>query len=194
MRVEPVTLTGKRALLVPLERGHLDGLTAAGAEAAIWAFFPWRLDTREAMEAHVERLLREQGEGTSLPFTVIDRETGAICGSTRLHTISRENRSLEVGTTWLNPSVWRTRVNTEAKYLLLRHAFEELGVIRAQVKTNVKNLRSQAAIERLGAVREGVLRRHWILPDGTVRDSVLYSILDTEWPEVRRRLEEKLER
>jgi RimJ/RimL family protein N-acetyltransferase len=192
VKIGPVTLSGLRALLVPLEPEHLEGLAAAGAAPEIWAHFPWRLDTREAMQAHIERLLRERAEGNSLPFTIVDFETGLVAGSTRFHTISRENRSLEVGTTWLTPSVWRTRINTEAKYLMLRHAFEEWDVIRAQIKTNVSNLRSQAAIERIGFIREGILRQHWILPDGTVRDSVLYSMLAPEWPPAKHRLESRL--
>ncbi len=116
-----------------------------------------------------------------------------IVGSTRLFDLSAEHRGLEIGSTWLNPSVWRTRVNTECKYLLLREAFEHLDMLRVQIKTDLRNLQSQAAIERIGAVKEGILRKHRILHDGYVRDTVMYSITNDEWPDVRIRLESMLE-
>ena len=194
MLIEPVTLTGVRAQLVPLATSHLDALTAAGARPETWEFFPWRLDHRDAMKAHIDWLLEEQSQGHSLPFTIIDQLGSRIVGSTRFHTISKANRSLEIGTTWLHPDVWRTGVNIEAKYLLLRHAFEHWQAVRVQIKTDVHNLRSQRAIERLGAVREGVLRQHWILPSGRIRDSVLYSIVQDEWPAVREGLAARLSR
>lgn len=188
----PFTLTGQRTQLIPLDRSHLDALLKAAAHPEIWTHFPWRLDTREAMTAHIEWLLNEREQGDSAPFTIVELSTGRIAGSTRFHTISRANRSLEIGTTWLDPAVWRTGINSEGKYLMLRHAFETWRVIRVQIKTNLSNTRSQAAIERLGFVREGILRHHWILPDGRVRDSVLYSIIEEEWPAVKQRLEARM--
>jgi RimJ/RimL family protein N-acetyltransferase len=181
-------------MLIPLATEQVGALLAAASDPAIYEFFPWRLDTRDAMAAHVRWLLDDQRRGVSLPFAIVDRSTDAIVGSTRLHTISQENRSCEIGTTWLSPAVWRTGVNPECKYLLLRHCFEVWKTVRVQLKTDVRNERSQRAIEGLGAVKEGILRQHWILPNGRIRDSVLYSILLEEWPEVKRRMEARLMR
>ncbi len=134
-------------------------------------------------------ILGRQAKGTDLPFTVIHRKTGKPIGCTRYMAIDMRNRGLEIGGTWYGPAYQRTGVNTECKYLLLRHAFEVWGCIRVQLKTDLNNVRSQAAIERIGAVREGVLRNHMIRPDGTIRDSVFYSVIDSEWPQVKARLE-----
>jgi len=130
--------------------------------------------------------------GTSVWFAVIDTATGQAVGVTSLMDIRRGDRGLEIGGTWLTPRVWRSAVNSECKYLLLRHAFEVLGCIRVQLKTDSRNTRSQRAIERLGAVKEGVLRKHMILHDGYTRDTVMYSIVDDEWPVVKARLEATL--
>lgn len=192
MTVAPVTLTGQRVKLVPLKNEHLDGLVLAGSQPRTWEFFPWRLDNRDSMAAHLQALLHDQSLGTSLPFTIVDGDTNSVVGSTRLHTISVENRSVEIGTTWLNPEVWNTRINSECKYLLLCHCFDVWHTVRVQFKTDVRNERSQRAIERLGAVKEGILRHHWLLPNGRLRDSVLYSILCDEWPDVKKRLEARL--
>jgi RimJ/RimL family protein N-acetyltransferase len=143
----------------------------------------WVLDIRGRAE-----------KGTDLPFVAIHLESGRVAGATRYLNIMPHDRGLEIGGTWYGPEFQRTPVNTECKYLLLRHAFEALGSIRVQLKTDLRNERSQKAIERLGAVREGVLRNHMILPDGHIRHSVFYSILDTEWPEVKNRLEEMMNR
>jgi RimJ/RimL family protein N-acetyltransferase len=127
-----------------------------------------------------------------LPFVVIHLESGRVAGATRYLNIVPEHRGLEIGGTWYGVDFQRTAVNTECKYLLAKHAFETLGCIRVQFKTDLRNVRSQVAIERLGAKREGVLRNHMVMPDGTYRDSVFYSILDIEWPGIKERLEEKL--
>jgi RimJ/RimL family protein N-acetyltransferase len=139
-------------------------------------------------------ILSRAEKGTDLPFVAIQLSTGRVAGATRYLNIMPKDRGLEIGGTWYGPEFQRTPVNTECKYLLLRHAFETLGCIRVQLKTDLRNERSQKAIERLGAVREGVLRNHMILPDGRYRHSVFYSILDTEWPDVKNRLEQMLER
>ena len=195
MQIEPVTLTGLRAQLIPLDRTHIPALYQAGQHDDIWHYMPLQTTpTQERMAGSVESALADQAAGTCLPFTIKDQETGSIVGSTRLFDISTLHRQGEIGHTWLTPSVWRTRINTECKYLLLRHAFESLGMIRVQLKTDLRNIRSQAAIERLGAVKEGVLRNHFILPDGYIRHSVLYSITDAEWPAVKTRLERFLTR
>jgi RimJ/RimL family protein N-acetyltransferase len=141
------------------------------------------------MQRHIEEALRLQEAGATVPFATISLEHGRAMGATRYLTIMPQDRGLEIGWTWLGPEVQRTGVNTEAKYLLLRHAFETLGAIRVQLKTHHNNLRSQRAIERLGAVREGTLRNHMIMPDGSYRHSVYFSVIDDEWPSVKTRLE-----
>ncbi len=137
---------------------------------------------------------RRQAAGTDLPFAVIQLASGRVAGATRFMEIRPEHRGLEIGGTWYGLEFQRTVVNTECKYLLLRHAFEVLGAIRVQFKADVRNERSWRAIERLGAKREGILRNHMILPDGVIRDSVYYSIIDSEWPGVKQRLEDMLKK
>jgi RimJ/RimL family protein N-acetyltransferase len=141
------------------------------------------------MRAWVLDMLDLQAGGTDLPFAVTLLENRAAIGSTRYLNIDPENRSVEIGGTWYGVHYQRTGVNTECKYLLMQYAFEELGCVRVQLKTDSRNIASQRAIERLGAVKEGVLRNHMILPDGTLRDSVFYSVIDTEWPVVKAHLE-----
>ena len=187
--LEPVTLRGTRAWLVPMELSHASGLLEASRDPAIWAFLPAVPPrTLTDMERMVQDALMEQAQGNSVPFTIIDQETQSIVGSTRFLDISQAHRQAEIGWTWLTPAVWRTRINTECKYLLLHHAFETWNLLRVQLKTDARNERSQHAIERIGGVREGTLRRHRILPDGFVRDSVYYSVIAEEWPSVKARL------
>ncbi len=189
MKVEPITLTGKLVRLEPLRPEHIPGLAVAGQDESIWKYMRYGLVTNETkMEHLVSYLLEAQVRGTDLPFTVFVLETGQPIGMTRYMNIEPANRALEIGGTWYAAAYQRTGVNTESKYLLLRHAFEDLGCIRAQLKTDLRNERSQRAIERIGAVKEGVLRDHMILPDGTIRSSVYYSILAREWPYVKQRL------
>ena len=192
MNVQPIRLVGGRAMLVPMETAHIAELFAAGDHPEIWPYMSLRVERYEDMERLVRDALAARDEGKELPFTIIDRDEDRIVGSTRFLDIDRVHRNLEIGWTWLSPSVWRTRINTECKYLLLRHSFETLDALRVQLKTDARNLRSRQAIDRLGAAKEGVLRRHRILPDGYVRDSVYYSIVAEEWPAVRERLEERL--
>jgi N-acetyltransferase len=190
MRVEPVTLTGNVVRLEPLAAEHAAGLYEAGKDASIWRYMPADPSASLAsMAAWIEDALRSREAGTQLPFAIFEQASGALVGSTRYLNISPPDRGLEIGWTWLTLRVQRTAVNTECKYLLLRHAFEELDAIRVQIKTDGRNIVSQRAIERLGAVREGVLRKQMILPDGFQRDAVMYSIIDTEWPAVKARLE-----
>jgi len=192
MDIQPVRLVGKRAALVPLEVAHIPALYTAGNHPDIWHYLPMTVSTLAEMHDLVHAFLEDQRQGRSLPFTIIDQERDQVMGSTRIHNISHENRSLEIGKTWLSPTVWGTHLNTECKYLLLCHCFETVQAIRVQLKADVRNLRSQRAIERIGGCREGVLRHHWILPDGYRRDSVYYSILEEEWPERKRMLEEMI--
>lgn len=190
MDIHPLTLTGRVVRLVPLSEEHVPALALAGNDPSIWQFMRYGVvDTEEKMGDLAQYLLRQQAKGTDLPFTVFHIADGRAVGMTRYMDIHPADRALEIGGTWYAPAYQHTAVNTECKYLLLCHAFETLGCIRVQLKTDLRNERSQRAIERLGAVREGVLRDHMILPDGTVRSSVFYSILASEWPGVKARLE-----
>ncbi|CAM3463548.1 MULTISPECIES: GNAT family N-acetyltransferase [Saccharibacillus] len=192
MEITPVTLVGKRARIQPMEERHAEALFEAGRDPSIWTYMPMSIRSPEHMRELVRQALAAKKDGSEFPYVIVDRESGEVVGSTRFLAVSRPNRSLEIGWTWLSPAVWRTSVNTECKFLLLRHAFETLGAIRVQIKTDRRNLRSQQAIERLGATKEGVLRKHVILHDGYVRDSVFYAILDEEWAAVKSGLELKL--
>ncbi len=190
MKLKPLTLIGRVVRLVPLSEEHVPALALAGRDPGIWQFMPYGpVDTEDKMRDLVHFWLRQQAKGTDLPFTVFHLADSCAVGMTRYLDIRPADRTLEVGGTWYTPAYQHTAVNTECKYLLLCHAFETLGCIRVQLKTDLRNERSQRAIERLGAVREGVLRNHMILPDGTVRSSVYYSILAAEWPAVKSRLE-----
>ncbi len=194
MQIEPVTLLGKRVRLEPLTIEHLSPLCEAGQDAEIWRWFTAPLLTAEDMQRWIETALGNQSEGTALPFATIEQASGRAVGSTRFGNIDTANRRAEIGWTWLGLKWQRTPLNTEAKYLMLRHAFEVWGCIRVELKTDVLNERSRAAILRLGAKQEGILRKHMITATGRIRDSMYFSILDTEWPDVKARLEEKLAR
>ncbi len=195
MEVRPVVLQGKHVRLEPMTEEHVSGLAEVGAGQTFWDFMLYgNINTADEMHNWVLDILSRAKKGTDLPFVVIHLASGRVAGATRYLNIVPKDRGLEIGGTWYGPEFQRTPVNTECKYLLLQHAFETLDCIRVQLKTDLRNERSQKAIERLGAVREGVLRNHMILPDGRYRDSVFYSILDTEWPEVKKRLEEMMNR
>lgn len=187
-----VTLLGERVKLIPLEELHTEGLYEAAKVPEIWSHLPSKIQNIEDIKQLVKNALKSKESGQELPFVVLDLETNSIVGSTRFLDISIPNKSLEIGWTWYNPSVWRTRVNTECKYLLLKHCFEELNFNRVQLKTDVRNQRSRTAILRLGAVQEGIIRKHMILPDGFARDSVIFSIIKEEWPSIKERLEDFL--
>lgn len=193
MDIQRITLTGKHVRLEPLDEKHIAGLAEIGRGHDFWKFMLYgEMKTEADFRYFVDDLLEREKRGTDLPFTVIHLATGRVAGSTRYLNIDRPNRGLEVGGTWYGPEFQRTAVNTECKYLLLTHAFETLKAIRAQIKTDSLNVRSQTAIERIGAVKEGVLRNHMITPDGRFRHSVFYSILDSEWAGVKKKLEEML--
>jgi N-acetyltransferase len=179
-----------------LSLAHAPDLFAVAQDEEIWRWLAIPApSTLEEMRAWVAEALSLQARVGEQPFAVIDRATGRAIGSTRYLNVEAPHRGLEIGWTWYCRAYWRTAVNTECKYLLLRHAFETLGCIRVQFRTDLRNERSQRAIERLGAVREGVLRKHRIVPrDGYHRSSVCYSIIDDEWPAVKSRLESMLTR
>ena len=195
MEVKPVVLTGKHVRLEPMIEEHVPGLAEIGIGQAFWDFMLYgNIETVDDIRNWVRDILSRAERGTDLPFVAIHLASGRVAGATRYLNIVPKDRGLEIGGTWYGLEFQRTPVNTECKYLLLRHAFETLGCIRVQLKTDLRNERSQKAIERIGAVKEGVLRNHMILPDGRYRHSVFYSILDTEWPGVKKRLEEMMKR
>lgn len=188
--VTPVTLQGKYVRLEPMKETHIPGLAEIGIGQSFWDFMLYgEIQSEADMRNWVFGILRRAEKGTDLPFVAIDLASGRVAGATRYLNIMPNDRGLEIGGTWYGTDFQRTPVNTECKYLLLTHAFETLKCIRVQLKTDARNERSQKAIERIGAKKEGVLRNHMILPDGRYRDSVFYSILETEWGEVKRNLE-----
>ena len=193
--ISPVILNGKYVRLESMTEDHIPGLAEIGVGQTFWDFMLYgRMDSVEDMRNWVRDILSRAQNGTDLPFVAIHLASGKVAGATRYLNIMPKDRGLEIGGTWYGTEYQRTPVNTECKYLLLTHAFERLGCIRVQLKTDLRNVRSQNAIERIGAKREGILRNHMILPSGQFRDSVFYSILDSEWPEVKKRLEAILTR
>jgi RimJ/RimL family protein N-acetyltransferase len=192
---QPVRLEGIHVRLEPLGRRHAEDLFEVGRDESIWAYMPRPvLKSVQDTQAMIDQALEVAAGGTQIPFAILHRRSGRAVGSTRYLDIRRSDRGIEIGWTWLGAAFQRTALNTEGKLLLLTHAFEDQAAVRVQLKTDLRNARSQRAIERLGAVREGVLRKHIILWDGFIRDTVYYSILDSEWPEVKRRLEHLLQR
>ena len=192
--LEPVTLRGRSVTLAPLSLDHLAELEPVALDPDLWRWTPTAVRTPDDLRAYVERALDEQRRGVSLPFVLRDAATGRATGSTRYANVSARDRRVEIGWTWVGRAWQRTALNTEAKYLLLRHAFETLGCVRVELKTDALNERSRAAIRRIGATEEGTLRRHTRTDSGRMRDTVYYSILDDEWPGVKAQLERKLER
>ncbi len=193
MKLEAVTLTGRIVLLEPLQMKHSVDLYKVGQAPSIWTYMPVNAPRSLAdMEQIIATALQDRDAGSSQPFAIIDLAQGHAVGSTRYLNWMPPDRGVEIGWTWLSPEVQRTGINTECKYLLLRHAFEVLGTIRVQLKTHHLNMQSQRAIERLGAVKEGILRNHMIMPDGSYRHSVYYSIIQSEWPEVKEALEGRM--
>lgn len=187
--LEPVRLEGAHVCLEPLTQAHHPGLCRVGLDPEIWRWVHTPPFTEVGMAAYIDDAIKLQTLGTGLPFALIDQRSGEPVGSTRFVEYSAKNRTVEIGWTWLAPAWQRTVFNTEAKFMLLRHAFEQLGCIRVQFKTDSLNERSQTALARIGATREGVLRNHMIVHDGRIRHSVYYSILDTEWPAVKAKLQ-----
>ncbi len=194
MNIKPVTLEGKTVRLAPLKLEHLAELFEAASDESLWLWTVNVVQTREDMLRYVETALGEFERKISLPFVTIDRAANRIIGSTRFGNIDAKNRRTEIGWTWINPKWQRTRVNTEAKFLMLRHAFETWQCIRVELKTDALNEKSRNAILRLGAKEEGVLRRQMITDAGRFRDTVYFSIIDSEWAAVKAALERKLEK
>ena len=196
--VAPVTLEGRHVLLSPMTPESVGAIAAALAEAAadgdMWESKVTTIPRPEGMRAYVDTALAELDAGVSMPFVTVDRASGRTVGSTRYMNIEAPHRRLEIGTTWIGKSFQRTAINTEAKYLMLAHAFETLRCIAVDLRTHEKNLQSRAAIERLGAKLDGLLRNHRIMPDGSMRNTATYSIIDAEWPGVKAELAARLRR
>ena len=189
----PIALTGKYVELVPLERAHASELWRAASSPEVWQYLrSGPVHSEQDLEAVIDQVLEAQVAGTDLAFTMRLLPSHRAIGQTRYLRIDRPNQCVEIGGTWLDPAYWRTPVNTEAKLLMFRHAFDVEGAHRVQFQTDLRNERSQRAIARLGAVKEGVLREDVVLTDGTLRSSVYFSVLASEWPAVRARLEATL--
>lgn len=185
----PVTLEGTHVRLEPLREAHIPALLAAAQAPEIWRWMYRDLSDEDTLRAWVDVALREEAAGTAYPFVVMRRGKERACheiiGSTRYMDVRAEHRGCEIGWTWYHPSAWGDVVNPETKYLLMKHAFEDWGAIRVELRTDIRNLRSQAAIRKLGAKFEGVLRHHRLRRDGTIRDTVVFSVTDEDWPAVR---------
>lgn len=192
MKVDPIMLEGGVVRLEPMGIGHLDGLWEAGRDESLWRLIPTNVGSIDDMRRYVETALVDRERGVALPFVTVERASGKVIGSTRFGNIDAANLRAEIGWTWITPAFQRTAVNTEAKLLMLTHAFETWKCIRVELKTDALNQRSRAAIKRLGATEEGIFRKHVICDTGRFRDSVYFSIIDTEWPTVKENLLGKL--
>lgn len=187
-----LTLSGKTIELRVLEPADASGLVNAAADGELWNLKVTVVPGPSTIDQYIATALLGREEGHVIPFVIIARDSGRIVGSTRFWKIDRDNRKLEIGHTWLSQSAQRTAANTEAKYLLLTYAFEIMRSVRVQFTTDELNDRSRAAILRIGAKQEGIVRHERIMPDGRKRNSVRFSIIDTEWPDVKAALEGKL--
>jgi RimJ/RimL family protein N-acetyltransferase len=191
-----ITLEGRAVRLVPLQREHAPKLWDVMKDHAedLFRWIPYPMKTTEDSTRFIELVLAEHQRGVSVPFATIECSSGKIAGSTRFMSIDVTNRHVEIGSTWIAPAFQRTAVNTEAKYLMLRHAIETWKCLRVEFKTDSLNEKSRTAISRLGAKEEGTFRNHMVTSTGRIRHSVYFSIVDTEWPDVKRRLEERIAR
>ncbi|HEX5134693.1 MAG TPA: GNAT family protein [Thermoanaerobaculia bacterium] len=194
MTLEPIVLEGQHVRLEPLSFEHLTDLAKVAFDPEIWRWTSERAMSLGELRAYVERALAASLTGSVLPFATVARRVGMAVGSTRFANFDALNRRGAIGWTWLGRDWQRTAINTEAKYLMLTHAFEKLGCVRVELRTDVLNERSRAAIRRLGASEEGVLRKHAITSTGRVRDDVYYSVVDDEWPAVKAKLEARIAR
>ena len=192
MDLTPPILEGTHVRLEPLSLDHQAQLCDVGLDEEIWRWSMAPIRTPDRMRVDIETALRWQRDGTAIPFATIEKSSGRAIGSTRFANIERRNRRVEIGWTWLGRQWWRTAMNTEAKYLMLSHAFEKLGCIRVEFKADALNERSTRAILRIGATHEGIFRNHMIAESGRVRNSAYFSIVDSEWPGIKLNLERML--
>jgi len=194
MDIQPVTLEGKRVCLEPLTLAHLPALAQIAFDPDLWRNVPTVMTTEADLRAYIENALDLQRAGIALPWVTREKTSGRIIGSTRYMDIQKAHRALEIGATWIMGEFHGSGLNAEAKYLQLQHAFETLGANRVALKTHHNNQRSQAAMRGIGAKQEGVFRNHMIMPDGSLRHTVWFSIIREEWPEVKAHLEQKMAR
>jgi RimJ/RimL family protein N-acetyltransferase len=189
MHIEPVTLDGQHVRLEPVSLAHVPALWRAGAHEEIWRYLPYTMRSEEDMRAYVASELAKQEAGLVVRFVTVAKAIAQPVGSTSYLNIDRHHRRVEIGGTWITPAWQRSAVNTEAKYLQLRHAFETLGCIRVEFKTDVLNIKSRQALARICATEEGTFRNHMLMPGGRIRHSVYFSIIHDEWPRVKAHLE-----
>ena len=192
MKVEPVLLQGEFVRLEPMRVDHLPALCKVGLEPALWEFTANIVNDASDLERYVRAALADQMLGKAVPFVTVEQESGTVVGSTRFGNIDTANRKAEIGWTWINPKWQRTAINTEAKLLMLTHAFEVWKCIRVELKTDVKNQRSRKAMKRIGCVEEGILRNHMITENNRFRDSIYFSIIESEWPTIKEKLMSKV--
>ena len=192
MDISPITLSGQHVRLEPLRTAHAESLVAAASDGELWNSLVTVVPDRSTVYGYIEAALRGQAQGHELPFVIVRTMSGEVVGTTRFYEIVTADRRVAIGYTWLSQSAQRTAINTEAKLLMLTHAFEHWECLRVELLTDVLNEQSRTAILRLGAKQEGILRRHMIMPNGRIRDSVCFSIVTEEWPEVKGRLATKL--
>jgi len=192
--IEQIELKGNTVELHPLQAEHAASLVQAAQDGQLWNMKVTVIPGPDTIQAYMTKALEGRQSGTVMPFAIVQRQTGLVVGSTRFWKIDRSNRKLEIGHTWLSQSVQRSGLNTEMKYLLLSYAFETLNCVRVQFTTDELNEKSRAAILRIGATQEGIVRHERIMPDGRKRNSVRFSIIDTEWPEVKAMLLAKMTR
>lgn len=194
MWIEPVTLEGRFIRLEPIDTRHTAGLWAVSDDAEIYRFKPYALRSEDDLRGFIAKAERARARGDGMTFVTIDRASGLPVGSSSYLAADQANRRLEIGATWVTPRRQRSVINSEAKLLMLAHAFEALGCLRVEFKTDRLNERSRRALERIGAVEEGIFRNHMVMPDGRLRDSVYFSIIASEWPAIRQRLQGFVER
>ncbi|WP_111768561.1 GNAT family N-acetyltransferase [Nakamurella deserti] len=190
--LDPVTLSGDHVVLEPLSHDHLDGLITAVEDGELWRLSYTAVPSPEGMATEIDRRLGEHAAGRMLPFTAVRRDTGAVIGMTTFMNVDTRNRRVEIGSTWNAVSAQRSGTNTESKLLLLEHAFDTLDCIAVEFRTHWLNLQSRRAIEKLGAKQDGVLRSHQRMADGSLRDTVVFSIIAVEWPAIRTELRRRL--
>lgn len=192
MNLESVTLPGTHVRLEPLTLAHFPAICEVGLDESLWRWTPAQITSEDELQAYVETAIADRDRGVALPFVTIESATNTVVGSTRFGNIDTAHRRAEIGWTWINPRWQRTAINTEAKLLMLTHAFETWNCIRVELKTDSLNEKSRAAILRIGAREEGIFRNHMITASGRFRDSVYFSIIDSEWYSVKARLTEML--
>jgi RimJ/RimL family protein N-acetyltransferase len=194
LKIFPVTLEGRHVRLEPLSQQHAESLIAAADDGQLWKSTVTIVPSRETMGSYIDSALHAQAQDRELPFVIVRKDSEQVVGTTRFYDIALEEGRAAIGYTWLSLSAQRTVVNTEAKLLLLTHAFEFWKCIRVELITDVLNQQSRDAILRLGATQEGILRNHMLMPNGRIRDSVCFSIIAAEWPEVKAGLTARLAR